>query len=541
MRISDLLIEALKLSQARKYVKGWDKNRYKVFFKKYAADEKAYRIYLPLLKPLTPKKSVPIPASIQKTIEDQGFVVDDYVAGIATNKDGIRKVKIGKLLSDKPEESKLFASDKNRQGTKASADALVVISRHPYDVAAMSTGRGWTSCMDMIGGVNNQYVIEEVNTGTIIAYAIHSDDKNINNPIGRVLIKPFINVQDKSDILLVREEKIYGTEIPGFFATVDKFLEKINEGKEGLYCVNDDSYLDTETPTFKNTFTGLKAQIYDNPELIATIEDPSEELQMIAVRKSMKVIGKIKRPSEAVQIFVAKISSYGLQFIINAGIKPSEAVQLAAVKNDGSAIKYLIIDGMIPSEQVQQIASSGYGVSIKHIIGAGIKPSEAVQLAAVGHTGDVIKYIIKAGIIPSEAVQLQATSNDGETIKYIINAGINPSEAVQLASIKTSDNTIPFLRNGGIIPYDSVLISAIKSQKFALIKILSDKFSLSEAVQIAAVEHDWNNIKDLLEYGIIPSEAVQLAAVKQDNNALEYIKKSGITPSRQVLVAAGAA
>lgn len=45
-----LSVAALQPSQYRKYVKGWNKQRYEELFKKYTNDPKAYRIYLPLSK-----------------------------------------------------------------------------------------------------------------------------------------------------------------------------------------------------------------------------------------------------------------------------------------------------------------------------------------------------------------------------------------------------------------------------------------------------------------------------------------------------------
>jgi len=88
---------------------------------------------------------------------------------------------------------------------------------------------------------------------------------------------------------------------------------------------------------------------------------------------------------------------------------PSEAVQIAAVKEYGFDIKYI----KNPSEAMQLAAVKEYGFAIQFIK----NPSEAVQMAAVQQTGCAIYYIKN----PSEAMQLAAVQEDGFAIHYIEN------------------------------------------------------------------------------------------------------------------------
>lgn len=110
--------------------------------------------------------------------------------------------KIGKTLAQAkaPAISKelidFYASDPLRlsKGIQKAIDSkklTVVISNHAYDIAGMSTGRDWTSCMNIIDGINKVYVEEDIRFGTLVAYIISSDDTNIQKPYGRILIKPF--------------------------------------------------------------------------------------------------------------------------------------------------------------------------------------------------------------------------------------------------------------------------------------------------------------------------------------------------------------
>ena len=50
--------------------------------------------------------------------------------------------KIGKILADQPGYLKAFVDDPARSTRKL----MVVLTRHPYDVARGSFGRGWQSC-----------------------------------------------------------------------------------------------------------------------------------------------------------------------------------------------------------------------------------------------------------------------------------------------------------------------------------------------------------------------------------------------------------
>lgn len=87
-------------------------------------------------------------------------------------------------------------------------DCCVVISKHPYDLAGMSSRRGWTSCMDITKEHGNMrhFVAMSIAGGSLIAYLCRNNDTyvnigserkskghkvNISNPLGRVLIKPY--------------------------------------------------------------------------------------------------------------------------------------------------------------------------------------------------------------------------------------------------------------------------------------------------------------------------------------------------------------
>jgi hypothetical protein len=236
-------LSALRPSQYRKYVKGWDKGRYAALFAK-AAGKDAYRIYLPLDNEV--EVSVPAPQEIARTISELGWAVEDYRAGIAVDKSGKRRMRIGRLLTKHPHLLKLFNEDKTRAAYRGKF--IICISRHPYDIAGASTDRGWTSCMNLVDGENRHFIAREVAIGSLIAYLIEEHDTNIKRPTARTMIKPFYKDDDKELLhpLLIADPAVYGTNVKGFVRTVQRWLDKnINHKRtEGVYRIHEDSYED---------------------------------------------------------------------------------------------------------------------------------------------------------------------------------------------------------------------------------------------------------------------------------------------------------
>ena len=81
----------------------------------------------------------------------------------------------------------------------------ILITYIPWRVASMSTftasgDKPWTSCMNLDTGVNRHYVGSSVSNGAFVAYLIRpGDEENINNPLARVLIKPFVKLEKEDE------------------------------------------------------------------------------------------------------------------------------------------------------------------------------------------------------------------------------------------------------------------------------------------------------------------------------------------------------
>jgi hypothetical protein len=180
-------------------------------------------------------------------VEKMGYDIDK---GIATKWEE-QKQNIGKILKDGVDEGKIrstilstYMNDPAR--ASSSTDLVIVISRHPKDIAGMSTDRGWTSCMNLDQGGKKEYVPIEIVQGSIIAYLIKQSDKDIENPIARILIKPFINA--KHEIALGVQNKIYGTAPENFSKIVVDWIDKVNESNmlEGVFDLDPKVYNDRE-------------------------------------------------------------------------------------------------------------------------------------------------------------------------------------------------------------------------------------------------------------------------------------------------------
>jgi len=235
-----IFLEAIKLSKARKYVKDWDKDRLKDWF------GGKYRVYIDLEKGKAASEDLEseLEQEVKKSLHNTDFEVKDFKKGMAFDKKNKREVKLGKVLSkiDKNLLQK-FANDPNREASKIS-EPIVVISRHPYDIAGQSSDRGWTSCKDLSGGENKRYIKAETGLA-LIAYLIYKDDKNINKPIARILISQFSNKE--KDIVYVPQFITYGSAgvwERAFKDTIQKWLDEKQGKKSGHLKLTPKQYPD---------------------------------------------------------------------------------------------------------------------------------------------------------------------------------------------------------------------------------------------------------------------------------------------------------
>lgn len=245
MSISKTIYESLQDENHKKTVASWPVGDYSstdhIFGSKgknfSAKDpEESHRIRIPL------EHDDPI----KNHLENNGYTNIDYNKVTAVDMHG-RETKIGKALvrtQAEPHIIKRFNDDsaKKALGT-GSSDHEVVISRHPYDVAGMSTNKRWSSCMSLDDGERNHYLPEEIKHRTHVAYLVKKGDPHgIHNPLARIAIKKYENSEGHE---ILRPDEPYGAAPGAFQNTVRKWTEdnfKPNPGH--LYHQNDHSYDD---------------------------------------------------------------------------------------------------------------------------------------------------------------------------------------------------------------------------------------------------------------------------------------------------------
>jgi hypothetical protein len=124
-------------------------------------------------------------------------------------------------------------------------DYYMIFSTHAYDIAGMSTGRGFSSCMNLYTDAANskQFIQADIEQGTIISYLVLPDDLNIKKPVARILIKPYINTKDPNNVLYDADPE-YGTAPKIYFTTVYSLVDKAQPGKAGKFNLADTVYCD---------------------------------------------------------------------------------------------------------------------------------------------------------------------------------------------------------------------------------------------------------------------------------------------------------
>ncbi len=207
-------------------------------------------------------------ATVLRSLASAGYHTDDYVSGLAYHKDKPeRKMKIRKAMSiagidNDPAHGhrtapstdangvftagrtltlgEVYDSDPIRAASKAQKQ--IVFTRNKYDVAGMSTNRGWSSCMDMVDGCNKRYLPKDIEHGTVTAYLTHKGDDGVSKPIGRINLKRFDGAN--SHTIFRAEKSSYGTVPKGFRKAVNEWAEKNYESKPGVYSKHASLYND---------------------------------------------------------------------------------------------------------------------------------------------------------------------------------------------------------------------------------------------------------------------------------------------------------
>ena len=159
-----------------------------------------------IIKDYADNKAVNIRRPGQETKITSALSLITKVASKLDNKDESNEAK--KLID-------LYAAARSKTITNMEG-ALIVFSKHPYDIAGMSYDKSWSydkdgkvnNCMHLTDGKNRKYIKVDVKNGTIVIFLVKPGDTNLKNPIGRILAKPYVD--DDNNFILYPEQKTYG-------------------------------------------------------------------------------------------------------------------------------------------------------------------------------------------------------------------------------------------------------------------------------------------------------------------------------------------
>lgn len=229
---------AIPLTLSRKYTRlsnGVYKNLRPEFFGTKPSGKPAYRREFDI--ELTPAEieqyGTETTTTITKFLKKYDYEITNYVDGYAKQKDApaTQKLRIGKILQNM-EENTLLADFKG-DPIRNIKNLKIVVSRHPHDIVSMSTGRGWSSCMAS-GSSNFMYVKADIHGGTMIAYLTKKSDKNLSDPLCRLLFRKYEN--DEGFAYYSPAKNTYGIRNEFFRPMCNKIAEQLNKkAPEGIY------------------------------------------------------------------------------------------------------------------------------------------------------------------------------------------------------------------------------------------------------------------------------------------------------------------
>ena len=205
---------------------------------------KEQRTYFDLSESSLPLLQIPL--NIVDILDEEGYYCPDYRQAYVFKKDDKLKskpVKLLKILSknlkddqEKFNELKKQFDERLKTSRKENVKCKICITHHPYDVAAMSTDRNWTSCMELNKGLYKDTPLKQVQYGGMCAYLINENDLKVSEPFARIAIKRLV-ANDPHNFIFQPETRIYGdgkfAEELGFMNNVKDILQKSNEETQG--------------------------------------------------------------------------------------------------------------------------------------------------------------------------------------------------------------------------------------------------------------------------------------------------------------------
>lgn len=459
--------------------------------------EKQHTIVVPL--PQDNRDIEPHP-DVSRHLESKGYRITDYVGGYAQHKDKKQPEKIGKIIADSKTVSDAYRDDADRtEAVNLRKPLQMVISRHPHQVAGMSTGYNFKSCMELPGGHRDaqggcfhHLIPGEVMAGTHVAYLTHAGDDAATKPLARIAMRPFTNPETGNSILKP-EEVNYGAEHAPFKKAVNDFAEKHFPAKEDVYHMASGVYdNDAKTKTIVNSekILGDKASSPDKlisvlkgdadiPTKLKTIQHPNANENVLFTAASdgsnpelhTAIMNHPKVDSDVVSLIAGKTHSPAMQIaaihhpkandytLYNAAMNIKDPEVHRAILNhpliNTNALRYIATNTRSPAIH-QEVMNHPLATADTLDTIANATTNKDTHMAIINHPkvkGDVLRSVAQNTYSPDvhKAIlrhpktdedvlhQIARNSEDEDVLKGVVNHRKTSNKTLQDIS-----NTAPF-------------------------------------------------------------------------------------------------
>lgn len=489
-------------------------------------------------------------AKVEDHLSKHGFSVSDYKSGKAKDKYG-REVNIGKAL-EKTKASddikKGFANDPSRQQQRktSSSDLHVSFSRHPHDVAGMtSSGHSWEneSCMNFKTGGNKHYLPHDVKHGTHIAYLSHKDDHDNSHPLARIALKKFTNVDDENDHILRPEDRTYGNAPDSFHHTVNNFLNHHFPGKEdAIYKKHRDVYDDSGN----KVIIGKKA-------LDRALTHKDYDVRMAALRHPdltsdhiHKILDGTDNNAKSMVLRHPNLNAEHITKIMNSDLH--HTLKQAAMRHRNATSEH--IEKALKDPKLARIAIY-HPNATKEQIGKALDHSdENIREGAARNPNATHEHITKALNDSNSGVRIAATNNHNANHEHLMKALDDENADVRYAATrnpnathehisKALNDSDPFIREGAITnrkanadhiskamddPSANVRETAIRHPNANVDHISKGLNDIHYNIRMAAAEHP-NATREHLMKALNDKDTLVQKAAKIRLDKLKYVSK----------------
>lgn len=515
-------LSAVPLSLYKKTMKRIKVSRqYDSIFNVYGEGKRANkdRIYIPLSAATLKPHKIEAPESIHSYLNSLNMTLDDYYAGTAIMPDGKRTIRLGKVLSKKPELLKVFENDPKRKAANM-VKGWVVISRHPYDIMGMSFDRGWNSCMNLEEGSNRSYLAKDIKAGTIVAYVVKDTDKNINNPTARIAIKPYVN---KTNSILIPSE-VYGTAGDEFTNIVNRFCHFANShAPSGLYTLAKGLYNDIDRSKVYHTGQDFDASKLNPAEAERLISSPIFNLNVVdalIASRGVKVLNrlieyKLHVLTDVQQIEIAKISG-SLRYEISSTDGARTPVLEYIANTDTSIDTLTSLAALTNSTKILDKLSNHSNASVRTSVARNANTSTELLEKMIQDKVLSVKY----AVLRNRNVSMN-----------IVNAIIDRVESKE----ENIDLLVPIVRNRKTPPAFLERIVNLTQDEEILIGLTHNDNSNGATLRKIASSDNKLILSNLAENENLPEDVIEKLSNSDDKNILSALLRQEILSTKALL------